>query len=97
MPYITLDEDDVTNAMREMQRAGVLETVLSELTPSGFTMLEFLSDQRTPKRLVSTRKSIWRRVYATRDEHGQRVWSSPELGRLFNRDHTTILHATRGT
>lgn len=91
MAYIDLTEDDVTSAARAMQRAGVLEIVLPELNAAGFTLAEFLIDVRTPKRLVRMRHVIWRRTYDTRSADGERLYSTTELGRLFNREHTTII------
>lgn len=90
-----LDEDDITSAAFAMQRAGVLEIVLPELNASGFTLFEFLEHLSTPPRLNATRFTIWKRARSVIGPKGKPWWSLPELGRLFNRDHTTLMSGIR--
>lgn len=51
-----------------------------------FSKDELLGNRRT-KRLAKVRQSCMRLVYENTD------LSLPEVGSLFNRDHTTVLHA----
>lgn len=95
MANLDLTDEDVTSAAFAMQRAGVLEIVLHELIPSGFTLTEFLQEVRTPPRLNATRRAVWKRAYGVKTDNGAPYYSTPELGRLFNRDHTTLMRGIR--
>lgn len=56
----------------------------------GATVDEVLSPSRSP-RVSHARQAIW---YALR-HHSERRYSYPDLGRLFGRDHSTIIYGVR--
>ena len=56
----------------------------------GLTMREMLSDRRG--RYLSRPRQI--AMFLAREST---IRSLPEIGRLFNRDHTTVIHAVRET
>ena len=51
--------------------------------------IEVLSDRRSSD-VAQARHEIWHRIYSELPNY-----SLPMIGRLFNRDHTTILHGIR--
>jgi chromosomal replication initiation ATPase DnaA len=91
---ILADDTHEVDVLR-MKRAGVFVVVRRVLEDAGFTVDDFLGHAKTPPRLNRARFAIWRECYDRRDEDGRRVYSTPELGRLFNRDHTTIMAGIR--
>ena len=54
----------------------------------GFTVETILGRGRS-RPIVAVRWEVWRRLHDA-------GWSSVAIGRAFDRDHTTILHALRG-
>lgn len=86
----TLDDADIESAQEIMRRAGVLPIVLDGLGDR-FTLAEFLSHLQTPPALRRARHAIWKRSYDVRTASGAREYSTSELGRYFNRDHSTML------
>lgn len=73
-----------------IHRAGLWEMVSAALVSSRFTLDELLSRSREPRRLVLFRKDLWARAFNLRDELGRRTYTMADIGRLFNRDHSTI-------
>jgi len=59
-----------------------------EATAAGITVDELLSRRMASKFVNARHKAIWRAAQETN-------YSLPRLGRLFHRDHTTILSALR--
>jgi chromosomal replication initiator protein len=55
---------------------------------AGVTVAHILGPQR-PRRIAEPRQKAMARAYAT----GR--YSLPQIGRAFDRDHTTVLHACR--
>ena len=57
---------------------------------SGVSVAEIMGHRR-PARVVKARHEAIRRVAE------ETTWSIPRIGQIFNRDHTTILHAINKT
>ena len=54
-----------------------------------------LTGQSRVKHICAARFEAMFRIYEERHPDGRRVYSMTQLGRFFNRDHTTILNALR--
>ena len=66
-----------------------LQKIVSETCQQfGTTMKEMISERRARQILLARQVAMWK--CRTRTDH-----STPRIGRFFNRDHTTILHAVR--
>ena len=90
MIHADLDDADIESAQETIRKAGLLPMVLEGLGER-FTLAEFLSHNRTPPALKRARFAIWKRAYDTMTPSGKREYSLSELGRYFNRDHTSIM------
>ena len=66
-----------------------MASILAEVSEeTGITVAEFKSDARFRKIAWPRQYAMWRMVQENR-------WSLPQIGRFFNRDHTTVIHACR--
>jgi len=80
------------NASREaLRRAGLWEMVKASLAAERFEFADLLGHSRFIRRLNRLRFRIWHTADAMRDASNRRLYSYPELGRLFNRNHSTIM------
>lgn len=86
-------DEDVDSAREALVKAELWTLVESIMAP--FDLEDVITLVRTPQRLVMTRFAIWAYAYDIRDGEGRRVYSLSELGRLFNRDHTSIMYGIR--
>lgn len=68
----------------------LLEHVSDLARQHGATVDEVLAQDKTP-RVSHARQAIW---YALR-HHPERRYSYPDIGRLFGRDHSTVLAGVR--
>lgn len=55
---------------------------------------ELLGVSRTAGIVEARHDAMWR-FRQCRNEYGDPLYGYPELGRIFNRDHTTIIHGVR--
>lgn len=74
---------DPAEALRARRLLHVAEEVCSE---RGVLLHEILGAARS-RNIVRARHELWWRIR----HHPDRSYSFPEIGRLFGRDHTTIL------
>jgi hypothetical protein len=88
-------QEDLDSARECLAKSGLWPLVDAALQESGFTLEDLLDTMRTPKRLNLTRFRVWYEARERRDELNRRLYSFPELGRLFNRNHTTIIDGVR--
>ena len=88
-----IDDRHVSNAEECLRRVGLWDLV--ESMRGEWDLADLLGPSRTPPRLCRVRYAIYAAAYEVRDGEGLRVHSLHELGRLFNRDHTTIAHGMR--
>jgi len=73
--------------IRELSQRGLLELVDRVCASRGVTRLELCGACRS-RSVAAARQELW---WLLRHDP-QRHFSYPELGRLFRRDHTTVLH-----
>lgn len=73
-------------------KASLWDMVHAELTATRFDLSDLLGHARDVHRLNVLRFRIWKRARAVKDP-GSRdpTYSFAELGRLFNRNHSTIM------
>ena len=62
----------------------------------GVPVAQILSHRRT-RRIAEARQEAWSRIYALRagGPSHTAVYSLPQIGGWFDRDHTTVLHGIR--
>jgi len=68
----------------------LLELVADVARQHGATVDEVLAQDKTP-RVSHARQAVW---HALR-HHPERRYSYPDIGRLFGRDHSTIIYGVR--
>jgi hypothetical protein len=66
----------------------VKEIIRDAIENTGYTIEELMSDRRHQP-LVEARQELYWQIYKNTD------WSLPRIGKLFRKDHTTILHGVR--
>lgn len=66
----------------------VKEIIRDTMERTGYTIEELISDRRHQP-LVEARQELYWQIYKNTN------WSLPRIGKLFNKDHTTILHGLR--
>lgn len=54
----------------------------------GFTVRELVSEHRDRRVVWARQTAMWRMRQVDK-------WSTTQIGRFFNRDHTTVIHACR--
>lgn len=64
------------------------QIVIEVATKHGFTVNEMVSHRRARPLVIARHEAMWRCFKET-------PCSLPQIGRLFDRDHTTVLHAIR--
>lgn len=81
-------------AAAHLQSAGVYDMVLARVEGASFTLEDLLGKARKPKRLVALRRRVWLDVWEMRtgDDTNSRQFSLHDMGRMFNREHTVIMH-----
>jgi hypothetical protein len=80
VPSITATRDRI-----DRDAIGVIERVAEE---EGFSLAELRSPQRLPELVIARRRAA---VAARSETHA----SLPQIGRILNRDHSTVLHHLR--
>lgn len=71
-----------------LRTVGLLDVVQRHATAHYVTLEDLCSDRRTAS-AVAARTGVWKELRQTTN------MSLPELGALFGRDHTTVIHALR--
>lgn len=66
----------------------VLPIAKEEAARAGYTLEELIADDRTKRVTLVRQYAMWR----AREETGRSWW---EIARVFQRDHTTVIHAYR--
>lgn len=77
-------------------KAGLWDMVHAELTAARFDLADLIGHVRNVARLNRLRFRIWAKARSIKEIgaslfDGDHMYSFPELGRLFNRDHSTII------
>jgi chromosomal replication initiator protein len=73
---------------------SVRNQIIAEVLPPGISCAEVLSQTRN-RRIARVRQAAMARLRAITDADGQPRYSFPAIGRAFDRDHTTVIHALR--
>lgn len=75
-----------------LAKAGLWSMVHTELTAARFELADLLGHGRDVARLNRLRFRIWRMARTIKDPTSREpMYSFTELGRLFNRDHSSIM------
>lgn len=76
----------VRMSLSTLEHANLLPLVRAIARQYGCTVEAIVGDRRH-KSITHARQAAWYAVY----HHGDRSFSYPEIGRMFNRDHTTVM------
>jgi hypothetical protein len=69
--------------------SGIVKQIIQEYTEeTGYTLAD-LKSARRQQPLVDARQELYWQIYKNTN------WSLPRIGKLFNKDHTTVLHGVR--
>lgn len=73
----------------------IVREIISEVAERhGVTLGQIMSPIRT-KKIAHARQEAQAALYDTLNDDGTRRYSLPKIGRIFDRDHTSVLHAIR--
>lgn len=79
----------IAEQVRAAMQPPVWRTILSEVAKKhGFRVDDILGIRRNVPLVTARHEAMWRIYWET-------TYSLPAIGRIFNRDHTTILHGVR--
>ena len=79
----------------DLGAAGLLDRVVAVCAAHGATVGEVLGRSRVP-RIVVARHAAMAMIRGLRSEFTERtIYSYPEIGAMFGRDHTTVMNAVQ--
>lgn len=87
VPHV-VKPDPIREALRNSTTARAKEMLLAIAEKHGVTVQEIIGRRRFSNLIAARFEAVYEITKAT-------GWSLPRIGRLFNRDHTTILHCLR--
>lgn len=70
-------------------------TVAEVAVRHGMSVDDLLSRSSTTRAHTDARREAYVALRSVKREDGRPAWSYPAIGRMFGRDHTTILHALK--